>query len=77
MSPTPRSRATVAELGLKFIPLTWESYDVVLAGSALGAARPLITAPTVQAAIDAIGGYDLTAAGILYPVDDPADTTDD
>jgi molybdate-binding protein len=64
-------RATVADLGLEFIPLTWESYDVVLAGAALGAARPLVTAvtdPDVRAAIDAIGGYDLTAAGALHPV---------
>lgn len=67
-------RATVADLGLEFVPLLWESYDIVLPAAALGAARPLITAvtdPNIQAAITAIGGYDLAAAGTLHPVDDP------
>lgn len=48
-------RASVTDLGLEFIPLTWESYDVVLDAAALGAARPLITAvtdPDVQTAMD-------------------------
>jgi molybdate-binding protein len=66
-------RATITDLGLEFVPLTWESYDVALAGAALGAARPLITAvtdPDVQAAIVALGGYDLTDAGALHAVTD-------
>ncbi|MHA6631694.1 substrate-binding domain-containing protein [Pseudonocardia sichuanensis] len=61
-------RASVADLGLEFIPLAWESYDVALPAAALGAARPLITAvtdPDVHAAIAALGGYDLTDAGTL------------
>ncbi|MHA6628724.1 substrate-binding domain-containing protein [Pseudonocardia sichuanensis] len=72
-------RATVTDLGLEFIPLIWESYDVVLGAAVLGAARPLIAAvndPGVRAAVDAIGGYDLAAAGTLHPVNDqPASTT--
>lgn len=70
-------RATITDLGLEFIPLTWESYDVALANAALGAARPLITAvtdPDVQTAIVALGGYDLTDAGALHAVtDEPGD----
>jgi molybdate-binding protein len=61
-------RATVADLGLDFIPLAWESYDIALPGAALGAARPLLTAITdsdVHIAITALGGYDLTTAGTL------------
>ena len=69
-------RATVTDLGLEFLPLTWESYDVALAAAALGAVRPLITAvtnPDVQGAISMIGGYDLTDAGTFHPVEhDPA-----
>lgn len=61
-------RALVADLGLEFIPLNWESYDIALPGAALGAARPLITTladADLQAAILALGGYDLTDAGTL------------
>lgn len=70
-------RVPVTDLGLDFIPLAWESYDIALPGTALGAVRSLITAvtdPSVQAAIAALGGYDLTRAGTLQPVD--ADRTD-
>jgi len=45
------------DLVLEFIPLTWESYDIALAGAALGAARPLITAvtnPDIHTAIIAL-----------------------
>ena len=78
-------RATVTDLGLEFLPLTWESYDVALAAAALGAVRPLITAvtnPDVQGAISMIGGYDLTDAGTFHPVEEapppsPAPDTDD
>jgi len=61
-------RATVTDLGLEFLPLTWESYDVALAGAALGAPRPIVTAVT-DPDISMIGGYDLTDAGTFHPVD--------
>lgn len=67
-------RATVADLGLDFISLAWESYDIALPAAALGAARPLLTAitdPDVQAAIVALGGYDLTTAGTLTDLTTP------
>lgn len=61
-------RAGVTHVGLEFIPLTWESYDIVLGGSSLGAAQPLITTlrdPTFQNSILRLGGYDLERAGTL------------
>lgn len=65
-------RARVAELGLEFIPLTWESYDIALGGGALGAARPLITAlrdPAVRESITRLGGYDLEQTATLHSLD--------
>lgn len=64
-------RTVATELDLEFIPLTWESYDIVLGGDALGAARPLITAlrdRTVRTAIERLGGYELADAGALEPL---------
>lgn len=61
-------RAAANDLGLDFIPLTWESYDIALPGDALGSAKPLITAlrdPQIQASIRGLSGYDLTHAGTL------------
>ncbi|MFC0111670.1 substrate-binding domain-containing protein [Kibdelosporangium aridum] len=61
-------RAHTSELGLDFVPLTWESYDIALPGSALGAAQPLLTAlksPTLHNAITELGGYDLTTTGTV------------
>jgi len=61
-------RANVPELGLEFVPLAWESYDIALSGAALGAARPLITAlrdPEVQESITLLGGYDLANTATL------------
>ena len=59
-------RAAASALGLGFVPVTWEDFDVVLSGDALPAAEPLIAAlrdPAVQASIDTLGGYDLSRAG--------------
>ncbi|OLF14615.1 helix-turn-helix transcriptional regulator [Actinophytocola xanthii] len=61
-------RAGTAGLGLDFVPLVWESFDLALGGAALGAARPLLTAvrePEVRTAIEELGGYDLSRAGTL------------
>jgi molybdate-binding protein len=62
-------RANVADLGLEFVPLTWESYDIAVGGAALGAVRPLITAlrdPEVQESILRLGGYDLDNTATLH-----------
>lgn len=62
-------RANVLELGLDFVPLTWESYDIALGGAVLGAARPLITAlrdPELQESITRLGGYDLENSATLH-----------
>lgn len=62
-----------AQLDLDFVPLTWEHYDVVLPGDALGAAEPLVAAVRdrrVHAAIQRLPGYDLEHAGQLLRLDD-------
>jgi molybdate-binding protein len=59
-------RAAATALGLGFVPVTWEDFDIVLSGDALPVAEPLIAAlrdPAVQSSIDTLGGYDLTRAG--------------
>ncbi len=59
-------RSAATGLGLGFLPLAWESYDLVLDRTALAAATPLLSGlrdHTVRAAITALGGYDLTTAG--------------
>ena len=61
-------RATADDLGLDFVSLTWESFDVVLGGAALGAVRPLITAVRDMGAHRA--GYDLSEAGSLRKLAD-------
>ncbi|MFI7673804.1 substrate-binding domain-containing protein [Actinophytocola sp. NPDC049390] len=61
-------RATASDLGLDFVPLTWESYDIVLSGAVLAAARPLLSAlrpPETRAALAHLDGYDLTNTGTL------------
>jgi molybdate-binding protein len=55
-------------LGLDFVPLVWEHFDVVLPGDALGAAEPLIAATrdrNVRAAMSELPGYDLAEIGHL------------
>jgi molybdate-binding protein len=61
-------RSAANELGLGFVPITWESYDIVLGADALGAARPLIAAvadPAIRTQITHLGGYDLSDTGRL------------
>jgi hypothetical protein len=51
-----------------FVPVTWEDFDIVLPGEALPAAEPLLAAlrdPHVQAAVSALGGYDISRAGTV------------
>jgi hypothetical protein len=55
-------RSTASELGLEFLPLAWEHYDIVLPADALGAAQPLLAAiadPKIRTTITELGGYDL------------------
>ena len=59
-------RAAATALDLGFVPLVWEDFDIVLSGGALKAAEPLISTlrdPSVQSAIRALGGYDVSRAG--------------
>jgi molybdate-binding protein len=68
-------RSVASDLGLDFIPLTWEDYDIVLGGAALDAAAPLIAAlrtPALRAEITNLGGYDTTASGHVTALDAPA-----
>jgi molybdate-binding protein len=61
-------RAAATALGLGFVPLVWEEFDIVLGGDALPAAEPLISSlrdPGVQSAIGALGGYDVSRAGAV------------
>lgn len=59
-------RSAARDLELDFVPLVTEEYDIVLPGSALDAAAPLVAAlhePAVRSEIVELGGYDLTDAG--------------
>jgi molybdate-binding protein len=61
-------RAAATALDLGFIPLAWEDFDIILSGSALPAAEPLIAAlrdPTLQSTIHALGGYDTSRSGTV------------
>jgi putative molybdopterin biosynthesis protein len=62
------ARSAAAAFGLGFVPVAWEDFDIVLSGGALAAAEPLIATlrdPGVQASIDALGGYDVSRAGMV------------
>jgi putative molybdopterin biosynthesis protein len=61
-------RAAAAALGLAFLPVTWESFDIVLGADALAAAEPLIAGlreQAVQSSVSALGGYDVTRSGTV------------
>jgi molybdate-binding protein len=65
-------RAAATALGLGFIPLAWENFDIVLSADALQTAEPLIAAlrqTAVQSAVDALGGYDLARSGTVHLLD--------
>jgi hypothetical protein len=56
------------------VPVAWEDYDLVLPEDALGPAAPLVTAvrtPAVQAAVEALGGYDTARSGEVVDLDLP------
>lgn len=59
-------RSAARDLDLDFVPLAVEDYDVVLGGAALDAAAPLLVVlreAAFRTAVEALGGYDTTAAG--------------
>jgi putative molybdopterin biosynthesis protein len=61
-------RAAAAALDLEFIPAVWEDFDLILGGAVLPAAEPLIAAlrdPSIQTAVAALGGYDVTRTGTV------------
>ena len=61
-------RAAAIALDLSFVPVTWEEFDIVLSGSTLPAAEPLIAAlrdADVQSSVRSLGGYDLSQAGTV------------
>lgn len=61
-------RAAAAALDLDFIPAAWEDFDLILSGTMLPAAEPLIAAlrdPAVRTAAEALGGYDTSRTGTI------------
>jgi molybdate-binding protein len=65
-------RSAAAALDLRFVPVTWEDYDLVLPEDALDPAAPLVTAvrnPAVRAAVEAQGGYDTGRSGEVVDLD--------
>jgi molybdate-binding protein len=59
-------RSGAARLGLGFVPLGWEPFQVATTREASGGLRPVLEAlerPEVHARIAALGGYDLDGAG--------------
>jgi putative molybdopterin biosynthesis protein len=71
-------RSAAAALDLRFVPIQWEDYDLVLPGEALDATAPLVVAlrnTEVRAAVDALGGYDTARAGEVIDLDAVATST--
>jgi molybdate-binding protein len=65
-------RSAAAALDLRFVPVTWEDYDLVLPEDALDPAAPLITAvrsSAVRAAVGELGGYDTARSGEVVDLD--------
>jgi molybdate-binding protein len=61
-------RAAAAALELEFTPAVWEDFDLILSGAMMPAAEPLIAAlrdPGIQAAVAALGGYDIARTGTV------------
>jgi molybdate-binding protein len=64
-------RSAAAALGLDFIPLAWEPFELALSAEALPRAEPLLaalTGPTVSRRAAELGGYDLEGSGAVRPV---------
>jgi molybdate-binding protein len=61
-------RSAAATLGLDFVPLAWEPFDLVLPAEALPRVEPLLaalTSPQVAGRAGELGGYDLAGSGMV------------
>jgi molybdate-binding protein len=61
-------RAAAGALDLDFVPAAWEDFDLILSGTMLAVAEPLIETlrdAAVQAAIAELGGYDTARTGAV------------
>jgi molybdate-binding protein len=61
-------RSAATPLGLDFVPVTWEPFQIATTRTQAGGVRPLIAAldePELARRIDELGGYDLSGAGDL------------
>jgi molybdate-binding protein len=64
-------RSAATALGLDFVPLSWETFQVATTREQSGGVQPLLDAlaePTVGERIGALGGYDLAGAGEVIDV---------
>jgi molybdate-binding protein len=64
-------RSAAATLGLAFVPLAWEPFDLVMSAEALPRAEPLLAALAasgVAARAGELGGYDLEGTGVVAAV---------
>jgi len=64
-------RGAATTLGLDFVPLAWEPFDLALPAAELGRAAAVVAAlggAGVGRAAAAMGGYDLAGAGRIQPV---------
>jgi molybdate-binding protein len=64
-------RSAAATLGLDFVPLAWEPFDLVLSAEALPRVEPLLaalTSPRVAGRASELGGYDLDGSGVVAAV---------
>lgn len=62
------ARAAATAMDLEFLPIAWEEFDLILSGTMLEAAEPLISAlrdQTVQSAVNELGGYDTSKTGTI------------
>nr|WP_062338582.1 substrate-binding domain-containing protein [Herbidospora sakaeratensis] len=64
-------RSAAVDMGLEFVPLAWEEFDIALAGDALGPAAQLIAAlqtAALRERISSLGGYDVSRSGEVTPL---------
>jgi molybdate-binding protein len=64
-------RASAAALGLDFVSLSWEPFDLALPAEVLPRAEPLLgalTGPAIAARAAELGGYDLEESGVVAAV---------
>ncbi|WP_062431976.1 substrate-binding domain-containing protein [Herbidospora daliensis] len=59
-------RSAAADMGLEFVPLAWEEFDIAVAGNALGPAAQLVAAlqtASLRDRVSSLGGYDVSRSG--------------